>query len=254
MSNTAYKFQLNLLIILVFTLSVACTSTKNAYKHLTSTPASLSYIQDSRRVELKLPISISLDSIQIPANAQSVAELKKTKSSATPLLFYNDWKYEFLYKIGSNSYQEDLSSFIKQSFINEADRSGVFLSGSNLMDSTDYNLSITVEETYAEGPMTTEGMFIYLIIAYNLSENQTAGPGQAISKFSYVLSKGGSLILKGSFQSERLTEPLQGVYSTNKKLRQDFNTSLVEATSFTVQENISKIVDELNAYFKEIEK
>ncbi len=252
MPSTAYKINKYTLLVSITLLSFSCTSTKKVYKHLTSTPASLSYIQDSKLVESKLAFHVELDSVYAPLENQSIALLDKTKSSTTPLLIYNDWKYEFDYKVGYNSYQENLSSFIQESFINESSRSGVFQSKDKQNDNSEYRLSIHLEENYATGPLKVDGMFLYLLVAYSISENQMAGPGKAFTKFKYTLKKGNEVVLESSVESESLTEPLQAISTSSKKLRQDFNTSLVEATSMTIKENISKIVSELNSYFKSI--
>ncbi|MEM1405389.1 MAG: hypothetical protein AAGG59_01340 [Bacteroidota bacterium] len=223
---------------------MSCTSTKKLYKNLTSQPTSLSYLQDSKESKRKYQFAVDLDSVIIKNDFPEIAKLSKSKGTVIPALIYNSWKNEYHYSIGQNSIQEPIANFIEDAFNKETSRSGNY----ELKNNTETKLYIEIEEAYAKGPYMINGVFIFGLLFYSMSEQQFAGPGEAFSKMNYAISKNGKIIRTGKTESSRLTEPLKNVYKSDVELRRYFNTSLGEALSMTFKDNIEYIVRDVSRF------
>ena len=99
-----------------------------------------------------------------------------------------------------------MSAFVQDSWLAESHRSGLYPPSTSA--ATDFSLEIAVDSIYARGPYWAEGLFVFAFIIWTHSEWERAGPGIAYSHCTYRLKKGDEVVLEGSTESKRNSEPL----------------------------------------------
>lgn len=236
-------------VIFMFCLS-SCVGSKKLYKGLTKEESTLGYLYDTQQ-----NFSEKVDTIKIANPVISdirftkSGNLTKTKASAIPLIIYTGWKNEHEYSIGENVIIEDLSNFVKESFISETNRSTTLFADSLL--NSDLILEIGIDSIGARGPYRSNGYFLYLFLAYSYSASESAGPGTAYSKLSYTLKRNDETLLKGNASNQIETEPLVNNFKKTEELREFFSANLVEGISRTLKANIEEITNEVENYYLE---
>lgn len=229
-------------------LSYACSPTKDIHQGLTRHPASLAYLYDTPPARQQSSLSVGLQSVEVDP-LPPTGQLEETKKSVLPLLVYNSWKHEFIYNLGQASVQEDMNTFIQNSWIAESHRSGLYPPSTSA--ATDFSLEIAVDSVYARGPYWAEGLFVFAFIIWSHSEWERAGPGIAYSHCTYRLKKGDEVVLEGSTESKQNSEPLTDQAKTLHKLRNYYTTYLVESLSLTFKDNITQVVTQVNRYLRD---
>jgi len=234
-------------LILVTICLSSCVGTKSLYKGLTKKPSTINYLYDTELSTAKKTDTISvLEPIISDETFTKSGNLRKTQSSAIPLIIYTGWKNEHEYFIGEHMVEEDLPNFIQKSIIEETNRSTTLFADSSA--SSDLVLEITVDSIGAHGPYRSDGFFVYLLIAYAYSSNESAGPGIAYSKLNYVLKNNEDIVLSGNSSNQFETEPLLDHFKNPKELRSFFNANLAEGISRTLKANIEQISKEVEHY------
>jgi len=233
-------------IIIIICLS-SCVGTKTLYKGLTKEQSTLEYLYDTQQSSSEKIDTIRIeDPVISDKKFTKSGNLEKTTSSAIPLIIYTGWKNEHEYSIGENVIQENLSNFIKESVITETNRSTVLYSDS--ATNSDLKLEITVDSIGAHGPYRSNGYVLFLLLAYSYSVNESAGPGIAYSKLSYVLRRDEEIVFKGNSMNQIETEPLKDNFKNPKELRQFYSANLTEGLSRTLKANIEEISKEVENY------
>ena len=196
---------LTLLVFLVSILS-SCVGTKTLYNGLTKEGSTLEYLYDSQINSSGKTDTISILPPQItdPKFLKS-GNLEKVKASAVPLIIYTGWSSEHKYSIGQNVINEDVSSFVKESLINEFNRSTSFYSDSASI--SELQLEIEIDSLGANGSYHSNGYFLFVFFFYSYSSAEYAGSGIAYSKLNYKLRNGQQIIKEGSTKNEIVTEP-----------------------------------------------
>lgn len=242
------NFYYTLIASALLLLSYACSPTKDIHQGLTRHPASLAYLYDTPPASQQSSLTVGLQSVKVDP-LPPTGQLEETKKSVLPLLLYNSWKHEFIYTLGQASVQEDMSAFVRDSWLAESHRSGLYPPSTSA--ETDFSLEIAVDSIYARGPYWAEGLFVFAFIIWTHSEWERAGPGIAYSHCTYRLKKGNKVLLEGATESKRNSEPLTDQAQTLQKLRNYYTTYLVESLSLTFKDNITHIVTQVNRYLRD---
>jgi hypothetical protein len=227
----------------------SCVGTKTLYKGLAKEQSTIEYLHDT-----DLNYSEKIDTIRVAKpvisdnNFIKSGKLTKTKSSAIPLIIYTGWKNEHEYFIGENMIEEYLPNFIQKSIIEETNRSTILFADST--PTSNLILEINVDSIGAHGPYRSNGYFLFLLFAYSYSISESAGPGTAYSKLSYVLKSDEKVLLTGNSSNQVATQPLVNNFKNTKELRRFFTSNLAEGISLTLKANIEQITSEVENYLK----
>jgi hypothetical protein len=234
------------IVLMVISLS-SCVGTKTLYDGLTKEGSSLEYLYDTKPNN-----STKIDSIRISKPVISdhkfskSGNIDKTKSMAIPLLVYTAWGNEHEFSIGYNGISENVSDFVRESIVKETNRSTILyadsISNSNLV------LEISVDSIGAHGPYRSNGYVLFVLVAYSYSVSESAGPGIAYSKLSYVLRRDEEIILTGNSSNQFETEPLLNNFKSTNQLRKFFSSNLTEGLSRTLKYNIEHITQEVESF------
>ena len=235
------------LLMLAF-LNFSCMSTGELYKGLTKKKGTLNYIHDSDieadkgtfKVGVAKPI-VSDPKFILPGS------VRKVKAAVVPLIIFNSWNFEFEYRIGKASIQEDIESFVRSALITESNRSGSF-TADTIQSTERLTLEIEIDSIGAKGPYYAKGHFVFLGLMYFGQQMENTGPAVAYSRFFYRLRVGDKVLMEDYTSSSRPTQPLRQTHTSTKELRNFYNTNLVEALSQTLKTNIEIIVEDVNIF------
>lgn len=238
----------SIFLITGLTLIVSCTSTKKIQKNMNSKSYSMAYIMDSKIVDSKSSISISVDTILFNSSIMSdTTKIQREKGWFLPLVFVYVWNSQNKCSQGKSMIEEDIPLFLKTSLISEINRSGNF--NVDTLNNSEYSIELSVDEIKTEGPYVSSGFFYFALYVYGYSYSDRAGPAISNLRVSYKLKKGDQIVHSNSFSSEKITEQINKRYTNTNILQQDYAVSMVEATSYNFKNTIELIVNDLNTYF-----
>jgi len=226
----------------------SCTSTSKVQTNMSKQRHSLAYIMDSRISDAKSSFSVKIKPVIIAnglINDNTI--VSREKSSVIPLILYNSWFSQSKCTLGKSAIEEDISSFFRNSLINEINRSGIFLSDSTT-DSA-YTLEIAIDEFKTEGSYISSGFFYFALFVYGYAQSEIAGPATSTLKVAYNLKKDEKEIYGNTFFSTQMTEQINRKYTNIKLLHQDYAISMVEAKSKNIKRAIEFVVNDLNSFF-----
>jgi hypothetical protein len=240
-----------LLSAIVATVFFSCASPLAMHKSFVKTKGSLSYIHDSEprldsAYECVTVIPPSLDAWQLTGPGM----VRKKSAWVVPLIFINVWKSEYEYFPGRDGISEDVPAFIQNSVITEANRSAAFRASADGCAS-DLTLEIEVDSTAAKGAYVTQGFIYYFGIVYGTSTSESAGIGEAYSRFHYRLKKGDEVLFSGESSSRQVSQPLARQYGSKNELRSFFNRNLLEALALSFKTNVDILVEDVDRFFDE---
>lgn len=227
---------------------ISCTSTSTIQSNLNENKYSLEYLMDSEVSNTKKDIMVSVDTIFFnPGIMEAITIVEREKGWFIPLIVFNMWKSANNCSLGHSMFEEQIPSFLKESIIEEINRSGDFKVDSDI--TANYSLEITIDEISTKGPYISSGYFYTSIFSYGYSYSDVAGPALSNMRISYNLKKSDEIVLSNSFNSEKITEQIDRHYTNTKHLQHDYAVSMVEATSYNFKNIIELIVYDLNKYF-----
>lgn len=237
-------------LIIGLSLIVSCTSTKKIQKNMNSESHAMSYFMDSKIAESKDSTTISVDTIFFnPGIMGEKTEVKKEKGWFLPLIFVYIWNSKNKCTQGKSIIKDDVPSFLKTSFVSEANRSGNF--NINTVNKSKYSIELSIDEIKTEGLYISSGFFYYALYVWGYSYSDKAGPAVSNLQISYKLKKDNQIIYSNSFKTERNTDLIQYKSSGKKDLQKKYAASMVEANSYNFKNANELIVNDLNTYFKE---
>jgi hypothetical protein len=238
-----------LLFVVILTILSSCTSTKKIQAQLDSRKQSVIYLLDSKPIEDKSDIKLSLSKVSVdPTVRQQTIAVKET-GWTVPLLIFNYWESRKMCYQGESNFLNSWAESMQYHFEREAKRSGTFQ-----LDSLDhdYELEITINKVQAIGPYTSNGFFAFLMFMYVYSFGDYAGPADTEVAISYKLKKGTELIHENTFEAKRKSNAFRHGYNNKKELIQTFGSSMAESTSKNFKDTIELIINDLNKYFESV--
>lgn len=237
-----------ILTIIGLTLIISCTSTKKIQKNMNSESHAMSYFMDSKVTDSKDSTAISIDTVFFNPNIMGEKTIvKREKGWFLPLILVYVWNSKNKCTQGKSIIKDDVASFFKTSFVNEANRSGNF--NIDTTNKSEYSIELSVDEIKTEGPYVSSGFFYYALYIYGYVYSDKAGPAVSNLQVSYKLKKGSQIIHSNSFKTERNTDLIQNKSSSKKDLQKKYAASMVEANSYNFKNATELIVNDLNAYF-----
>jgi hypothetical protein len=242
---------MRLAILAVSLIFVGCGSSLEIQQSIGASKYSLAYIHDSKPISEKSNYSVYIDSIEVVKNIGDTLRVRQKGAFVLPLLVLNIWNINYECNFGNNVLEENNISFIKNSFVAEANRSGSFNISSN-PSSADYRLKIKIAENNCRGPYNQNGFFYFALYAYGFSVSEKAGPGKSSIKWIFSLQKGNSKIVCDSINLSKIGSPIRQITKNYNQLRKDFGNSLAESLSGTYKECIEKTISSINDKLKQL--
>jgi len=199
----------------------------------------LLYLHDSATAAEKQGGTVKIVSFVIDDILPPETTVKQKSGYFVPLLFFNFWKYQYECRLGYAQIENDYKQFVRESFIEELERSGRFR---RVEDRGDLELEIEISSLSMSAPMLKAGSFIFIVYGVGYSESTSAGPVDSLVTAKAVVRKKGKELVNREFQGKSRTNVLSG---KNVKL-EDYTTTMIEGLSFALKDLNESIVKEIN--------
>jgi len=228
---------------------MGCTSTKRIQQNMSSSSYSLEYLMDSE-VAIKdsaQNISVSIDTVYFDSYSlnRNVVVVRQ-KGYFIPLVFVYVWFSQNNCIIGKSIIQEDVPTFLESALVSEINRSGSYIADTT--GTSDYQIELSIDNISTEGPYVSKGFYFWFLYFYGGNYQDIAGPAVSKLAISYKLKKGGEVVHSNSFNSEKVTDPISKVVSTQKVLQKQYAASMVEANSNNLKSVIELITEDIEKY------
>jgi len=234
-------------VILALVIFSGCSIQNQLLKDLNEFEQPLYYVHDSDIQNEKINIAVHSDSIIFEDSLTYRADVTCDKRFF-PIFF---WKYDYTCKLGKKNFEEDLSSFVYNSFIKESYRSGKYVANPDSFEynifKNDYNILIIVKDIVVSGPYQYLGSHDYHL--------EVAGPAIAKCVMKIILKQQDNVIFENSIESEKET-----IFLKRRKersfydFREKYSIAMTEALSETLKDCIAQIVSYLNSYIDNYEQ
>jgi hypothetical protein len=234
--------------IVALTLLFGCASVSKLETHLNSRTHNLGYIQDSKPLELKKRNFVWVEKPKLVKGLSEQGKVFKLSTSVAPLIIYTGWKQQFEYRLGDQQLQQQISEFVQQAIIKEANRSSSFIADSIGGIKDDFKLKIEIQNVQASGSYKTQGFVFYAVFFALYSSQHMAGPSSATSSIKYTLTKNDKIILENTAVSTDASDPLKIRYSSVEKLQMGYSSTLAEQLSQSLKINIETCIREVNRF------
>jgi hypothetical protein len=173
----------------------------------------------------------------------SMTTVSKIGSRVLPLFFYNEIENTIKLKLGQGSIKEDYTSFIKNSFIKESNRSACFsVTDTNSNDST-YSLYIKIDSCNTISSYKRTTKIVYLLFAYSIRIVMDGFPAETNLQYTAKLKKGKDLIFEKKYNINH-QQPF--IYSTMDNYNADFISHMTDALSISTKMAIEQIIVDIN--------
>ena len=156
------------------------------------------------------------------------------------------WDYEYYSTVylGKNSVTPPFTEFIKESFIKESDRSGVFLVD-DTMASINYNLNIEIMEFKIESKYYRTGNAVGNYQRLEIKVSPSVGNLGLTAK---VFDSGGNVVFSKDYKSIKTTEYTYSRSRSESQINKNMMQNMTETLSQCIKENITEIVKDLNKF------
>ena len=228
-------------IILLTLILVSCSEMKMLQETFQKLNSSIDYTYDSKNSSCPRSKLVYIDIKN--SVLDSMTTVTKTGSRVLPLLFYNEIENTIKLKLGQGSIKEDYSSFIKNTFVKETNRSACFsVTDTNSNDST-YSLYIKIDSCNTISSYKRTTKIVFLLFAYSIHIVMDGLPAETNLQYTATFKKGKDLIFEKKYI---INQQQPFIYSTMDNYNADFISHMTAALSVSTKMAIEQIIADIN--------
>jgi uncharacterized lipoprotein YmbA len=227
-----------IVMIAIFFLT-GCGGASGLQRTLEDRKGELLFLHDSEKVPDKQTETVKIASFVVDDILQANTTVEQKSGYIVPLLFLNFWKYEYQSSLGYAQIKNDYKKFIRESFVEELERSGKFR---HVEDQGDLELDVEVKNVTMSAPIVKTGNFLFVVVAWGFGQNTSAGPVDVAVTANVALKKDGKELFNREFQGKCRTNILSG---TNIKM-EEYTMAMIEGLSLAIKDLHETIVKEMN--------
>lgn len=216
-----------------------CGGAAGLQRTLEDRKGELLFLHDSQKVPDKHSETVKISSFVVDDVLQANTTVEQKSGYIIPLLFFNFWKYEYQSSLGYMQVKNDYKNFIRESFVEELERSGKFR---HVEDQADLEMDVEVKNITMSAPIVKTGNFLFVVFAWGFGHNTSAGPVDVVVTANVALKKDGKELFNREFQGKCRTNVLSG---TSIKM-EDFTMAMIEGLSLAIKDLDENIVKEMN--------
>lgn len=229
------------IVAIMIVLLTGCAGAAGIQSSLQGRSGELVYLHDSEKIAEKQGGTMKLASFVVDDVLPPITTVRHESSFVLPLLVFNMWKYGYKSNLGAAQIGNDYKSFIRESFVEEVNRSGKF---GYAEDKADLEIDLKVKTITMEAPIYEQGHIIFAVYAIAWGRYTSAGPVDVIVTADVVCKRDGQELFSQEVQGRGRAGILQG---KNLQLG-DYTTTMVEALSLAIKGFNENLVRELNKY------
>jgi hypothetical protein len=227
------------IIGMVIVLLTGCAGTDSLRGSLQGRRGELVYLHDSAKTAEKQGATVKIGSFVVDDVLPPSTTVEEKSSFVLPLIFLNVWKYDYESSLGCAQIENDYKQFIRESFIDELNRTGKF---SYAEGNGDIEIDLKIKAVKMAAPIHKNGHFIFAVYAFMWGQYTSAGPVDAVVTADAVVKKDG----KELFSRELLGRGRAGVLKGKNLQLGDYTTAMIEAMSLAIKDLNEHIVEEIN--------
>jgi hypothetical protein len=211
----------------------------------------LEYLNDSENSSTKKSIKIFINDFSLRDSLMPrKCILEEQKRSLYPFLFVNTWDATYKITMGQNVIKGNYKTVLRNSFIKEANRSGIFKLTDN-RDSANYILNLLVDSTKSESFYSEGGVFIFLVLGYSLNVYENAISGYSVFNLKYQLNDFNNIEKRNNAAISRSKTPfVKKNYRDLEELRNNTISNMAESLSMSIKNSIETVITDINNYIK----
>jgi hypothetical protein len=231
-----------LIAICLIPLFIGCAGPEYLQTKLNRNQYPLGYLYDSPKKYDKLDISISPNVLDYSGTTH-LTNVKKEDGRNLFFIVMVHYDFDYTVSLGRNSVKPNLSEFIRQSFINESHRSGIY----KINDSSSVkklNVLIEIVDFKVQSKYHEDGL---VYVGVDLYQNVNVQPSFGSMSLRLKISDSDNNVLltkeyKNNKTSNYVSTRSNSEYEINNNLMQN----MTEAMAQCIKENISGIVNDIN--------
>ncbi len=224
--------------------AISCSETNMLQKSLLNLKAPAAYLHDSRIVNCNKTDSVSIIFNNKPL--KSLTKVSRLKGIILPLIVFNYFETNMKVELGQNSIEENYNDFFINSLVDESRRTGCFGISDSIATHSNYSLEITIDTCKTFSRYQSTRTILFLFFAYSMSFNERGFPAETNLYVTVKLKKGNDLVSEKSYAINKTQPFLPAQNLSIDKLREEFNTNMVESLSLSSKECIEAIINDLN--------
>jgi hypothetical protein len=234
----------NISLLLIPLFLISCSESKILLKSLNKYQVPLDYLHDSKIIECDKSTNIAFGNLSNFA-LDSATSVTKINHTLIPLIFYNYDELNLAVNLGQSSLEQNYSSFFKQSFGIESQRTGCYTLKPDTINA-EYTIEIEYDTCKIKSTYQRNSTVLFLFFAYTMSFQEIGFPAKTSLDFTLKLKKEGNLFFEKKYFIHK-TQPFINTQMRDlNKLRSDFVTNMAESLSLSSKEIIEKIINDIN--------
>lgn len=237
----------NILVFCTVAFMTSSCMVKNLEKNLRAEKHSIAYQSDYWVSPNKINATLAIDSLVMDSTLMpKESTVKSNGGYVIPLLVFNYWNFKYECTLGQSSIEEDIPSYLRYSFQENLEKSGIFTQ--TTPDKAEYLLEISIDKMKTAGPYKYSGVYYFLLYVYGYSYNFQFGPGQGNLEISCKLKKGNEIVLTRKFEASEITPKINQPINHLDLMAKNYAADMSVALSRQIIKISDEMVKELNEY------
>ena len=224
----------------------SCFGPKHLQTQLNRNQYPLGYLHDSQKNDEKLDISISPRIID-NSDTTYLTSVNKDDGHLLYLVFMYDYDYDYTISLGKNSVKPSLPEFIKQSFIKESERSGIYKI-SDTTTTTSYNVLIEILDYKVFSKYHKNGSAFGGYQEWHIDVQPSKGDLSMRLNIFYIKN---NVIFTKEYQSNKTSNFVKSRSTSENEINKNMMQNMTETLAQCIKENISEIVKDINTTIRQ---
>ncbi len=224
----------------------SCYGPKYLQKKLNRNQYPLGYLHDSHKNDGKLDISIYPQVID-NSDTTYLTKVNKDDGHFLFLLFMYNYDYDFTINLGKNSFRPNMSEFIKQSFIKESERSGIYKINDTTA-SAKYKALIEISDYKVSSKYHKNGSAFGNYKEWHIDVKPSKGD---LSMILNIIDSNDNVIFTKEYKSNKTSNYIKTRSESENEINKSMMQNMSETLAQCIKYNITEIVQEINSTIKQ---
>lgn len=224
----------------------SCFGPKHLQTKLNRNQYPLGYLHDSPKNDRKTDISISPQVID-NSDTTYLTKVNKDDGHLLYLIFMYDYDYDYTINLGKNSVRPNISEFIRQSFIKESERSGIYKI-SDTTASKEYKVLIEVSDYNVSSKYHETGSAFGGYQEWQIDVQPSKGN---LSMKLIIFDSNDNALFTKEYKSNKTSNYVKSRSKSENEINKNMMQNMTETLAQCIKDNITEIVHDINSTISE---
>lgn len=220
----------------------SCLGPKHLQTKLNRDQYPLGYLHDSQKNDSKLDISVYAKIID-NSDTTYLTQVTKDDGHLLYLVFMYEYDYDFAINLGKKSVKPSLPEFVRQSFIKESERSGIYKI-SDTAATASYNVSIEILDYKVSSKYHKSGSAFGGYQEWSVDVQPSNG---YLSTRLNIFDNENKVLFTKEYKSNETTSFVKSRSESEREINKNMMQNMTETLAQCIKDNISEIVKDVNA-------